>query len=185
MTTKKPCINFPSVSYSGKEQSPLRYGLSAEGYIVNSVMEGYDKNYWSVEVKNNKKVWVRKDDTFKITHEEPVIKSTEDFTNNNTSVIILNENNDIECQLDTIAETSNETIKKPTDYNVYLSYRLNILKEENAREIDGKSYFKQVIEEWKILKKNPVEVQKIIKDINKYNTAPEKTEKTVRKNKKK
>ena len=54
MTSKKPCINNPSFSYTGNEQSPLHFGLSAEGYPINSVMEGYDKKLWAVEIKNNK-----------------------------------------------------------------------------------------------------------------------------------
>ena len=59
MTTRKPCINVPSASYNGKEQSPLHFGLSAEGYELNTIMEGYDHMMWIVKIKNNKKVWVR------------------------------------------------------------------------------------------------------------------------------
>ena len=76
MTSKKTCINYPSCTYTGKEQSPLRFGLSAEGYAVNSVLEGYDKHLWAVEIKNNKKVWIRKDDNFKITPEEPIMHAS-------------------------------------------------------------------------------------------------------------
>jgi hypothetical protein len=59
----------------GTELSPLHYGLSAEGYDINSIMEGYDKELWIVDVKNNKKVWVKNENLSRITHEEPVIKN--------------------------------------------------------------------------------------------------------------
>jgi hypothetical protein len=49
--------------------------LSAEGYDINSIMEGYDKELWIVDVKNNKKIWTKNDQLSRITHEEPVIKN--------------------------------------------------------------------------------------------------------------
>ena len=38
-------------------------------------MEGYDKELWIVDVKNNKKVWVKNENLSRITHEEPVINN--------------------------------------------------------------------------------------------------------------
>jgi len=70
---KKVCINSSKNYYTGTEQSPLHYGLSAEGYDINSIMEGYDQELWIVDVKNNKKVWVKNENLSRITHEEPVI----------------------------------------------------------------------------------------------------------------
>ena len=72
---KKVCINSAKNYYMGTELSPLHYGLSAEGYDINSIMEGYDKELWIVDVKNNKKVWVKNENLSRITHEEPVIKN--------------------------------------------------------------------------------------------------------------
>lgn len=72
---KKVCINSSKNYYTGTEQSPLHYGLSAEGYDINSIMEGYDKELWIVDVKNNKKIWTKNDQLSRITHEEPVIKN--------------------------------------------------------------------------------------------------------------
>lgn len=183
MTSKKKCINSPSFTYTGKEQSPLRYGLSAEGYDVNSVLEGYDKKPWYVEVKNNKKVWVRREETYKITHEEPVIKSIDDFTTNATvpSLNVINHNKEVVLRLDTIKEPEN--IKKTTDYNIYLSYRLKQLKETSNE--DGKSYFKQAIEEWKTLKSNPEELQKILNEARKSTDSEKEIPKTVKRNNKK
>jgi len=53
---KKVCLNCSTSYYTGKEQSPLHFGLSAEGYEINSIMEGFDKDLWIVEVRNGKKV---------------------------------------------------------------------------------------------------------------------------------
>ena len=75
---KKVCLNSPSSYYTGREQSPLHYGLSAEGYEVNAIMEGYDKELWIVEVRNNKKVWTKKEYINKMTYECPLIKEVAD-----------------------------------------------------------------------------------------------------------
>jgi hypothetical protein len=72
---KKVCINSSKNYFMGTELSPLHYGLSAEGYDINSIMEGYDKELWIVDVKNNKKVWVKNENLSRITHEEPVINN--------------------------------------------------------------------------------------------------------------
>ena len=137
MTTKKKCINFPTQFYKGTEQSPLRYGLSAEGYDINSVMEGYDKQSWVVEIKNNKKVWIRKDSILKITPEEPVI-------NNNVCEPKLPE---------TVVEVKPKPINKPTDYNIFVKYRLKEL---------GKGNFDNVRAEWQEIKKNPEKLKEVL-----------------------
>jgi len=134
MSTMKPCINFPKNTYSGKEQSPLRYGLSAEGYDINSAMEGYDKQVWVVEIKNNKKVWNKKDSILRITPEEPVISSDNEIVKNNE-----------------IVEKTNKP--KPTDYNIFVKYRLNNFKDVK---------FDFVRNEWQELKKKPVELKDIM-----------------------
>ena len=78
MSGKKVCINSQSSYYTGKEQSPLHFGLSAEGYEVNSIMEGFDKELWVVDVRNNKKVWTKKDHINKMTYEIPLITELND-----------------------------------------------------------------------------------------------------------
>ena len=78
MSGKKVCINSQSSYYTGKEQSPLHFGLSAEGYEVNSIMEGFDKELWVVEVRNNKKVWTKKEHINKMTYEIPLITELND-----------------------------------------------------------------------------------------------------------
>jgi hypothetical protein len=70
MSGRKICLNCPSVYYTGREQSPLHFGLSAEGYEINSIMEGFDKELWIVEVRNNKKVWTKRDNINKMTYEK-------------------------------------------------------------------------------------------------------------------
>jgi hypothetical protein len=144
MTTKKTCINFPSHFYTGKEQSPLHYGLSAEGYDINSVMEGYDRQSWVVEIKNNKKVWIRKDSILKITPEEPVIT-------NNVCEVKLVDTEEI--------KPKTKSVNKPTDYNIFVKYRLNELKDLNK---NNKGNFDNVRAEWQELKKNPVKLKDIV-----------------------
>jgi hypothetical protein len=40
-------------------------------------MEGFDKELWVVDIKNNKKVWVKNDVIIRITHEDPIINNLE------------------------------------------------------------------------------------------------------------
>jgi len=127
----KTCINFPKNTYSGKEQSPLRYGLSAEGYDINSAMEGHDKQVWVVEIKNNKKVWNKKDSILRITPEEPLISTDTEIVKNNE-----------------IVEKTDKP--KPTDYNIFVKYRLNNFKDVK---------FDFVRNEWQELKKKPEELK--------------------------
>jgi hypothetical protein len=77
MSSKKVCINHSASYYTGKEQSPLHFGLSAEGYDINSIMEGFDKDLWIVEVRNSKKVWTKKEAINKMTYEVPLITESE------------------------------------------------------------------------------------------------------------
>lgn len=201
MSGRRNCINNSSFSYTGKEQSPLRFGLSAEGYPVNSILEGFDKNVWVVEIKNNRKIWVRKDDDFTITYELPLINKIEDYnktidveneiinnTTNDTKVIpkvaksiSKNDNNDTkkdicqnECCENNIIHNNAacsanavdvKIIKKPTNYNIFLSYRLKQLKEEykkDAKINKDKEIFKIVINEWNEYKTKPEELKIIL-----------------------
>lgn len=147
MSLKKPCINVPTATYSGKEQSPLRFGISAEGYDRYTTMEGFDKLVWMVDIKNNKKVWIRKITTEKVTHEEPIITSKDNLTEINNSQ-------------DTKDFNSN---KKITDYNIYLSYRLKQLKDENKDlGVQNKELFNKAMSEWKVIKNSPIELKDFI-----------------------
>lgn len=195
MSCRRNCINNSSFSYTGKEQSPLRFGLSAEGYPVNSILEGFDKNIWVVEIKNNRKIWVRKDDDFRITYEQPLINKLEDYNKTvdienisevsgvddnievkssvkNTKKSVKNvkktdiENvSDTENTLSTCDNIETKVVKKPTNYNIFLTYRLKMLKEEYKR--DGKNnkdkeIFKMVIKEWNDYKTRPAELKIIL-----------------------
>jgi hypothetical protein len=178
---KKQCSNYPKATYSGKEQSPLRFGLSAEGYPLNTILEGYDKLPWIVQNKNNRKVWIRHLVNERITHEDPVITEkdietvTEDIKQEQTEP-------DNSCVI-SIA------VKKTTDYNVFLSYRLKQLKKENKdmeTECDNKTLFNKVMDEWKLLKASPLELKSVIEKIKSEEVIllpkPKKT--TITKNKK-
>ena len=83
MSGKKVCVNCSTSYYTGREQSPLHFGLSAEGYDINSIMEGFDKELWIVDIKNNKKVWTKKEHINKMTYEKPLIT---ELTQNNCDV---------------------------------------------------------------------------------------------------
>tara|TARA_B100000795_G_scaffold270051_2_gene262245 strand:- start:1159 stop:1623 length:465 start_codon:yes stop_codon:yes gene_type:complete len=130
--------------YTGKENSPLHFGLSAEGYDINSAMEGYDKNIWIVELKNTKKVWIRKDSIVKITKEEPLINEVEN-TNN-----IYKE----------------KSLCLPTDYNIYIKYRLYFIKNDLSN--DNKGDFNSVRAEWQDLKKDQIKMKDIMVEARKW-----------------
>jgi len=144
---KSACINCPKMFYTGKEQSPLHFGLSAEGYDTNSSMEGYDKNLWVVEIKNNKKVWIRKDSIIKITKEEPLINDVDEIPSNN--------------------EIKEKNANSPTDYNIYIKYRLFILKSQSNNKTN-KSNFDLVRSEWQELKKDSKKQKDVMVEAKKW-----------------
>ena len=144
---KKACINCPKMFYKGTEQSPLHFGLSAEGYDTNSSMEGYDKNLWVVEIKNNKKVWIRKDSIIRITKEEPLINDVDESPSNN--------------------EIKEKNANSPTDYNIYIKYRLFILKSQSNNKTN-QSNFDLVRLEWQELKKDSKKQKDVMVEAKKW-----------------
>ena len=198
MASRKPCINNPAFTYNGTEQSPLRFGLTAEAYPINAVLEGFDKRLWAVEVKNNRKVWVRKEESFKMTsvsREEPVIN---DEAATEESSLRHSYNSHHSQQTQEISEqpiqpllqqqalqmavpkTIQKEQKKTTDYNIFLSYRLKQLKQlpntqqnEPSEGKECKTNFAKALEEWKIIKNKPEELKKILEEAHKSEESAE------------
>lgn len=206
MSSKKVCINHSASYYTGKEQSPLHFGLSAEGYDINSIMEGFDKDLWIVEVRNSKKVWTKKESINKMTYEVPLITesevasvasltsdtsapskaNTEDAVNaanaaNAANVASIEDT--VSIASDTIelpdpteasaelpelpdpTDTTKSKVKisktvKPTDYTLFISYRIQQLK---AVSTDNKKNYDTAREEWKEYKKKPDELKEIMR----------------------
>jgi hypothetical protein len=171
---KLPCSNISTESYTGKEQSPKRFGLSAEGFEVNHEKEGFDGKIWVVQYKNNRKVWVRKNIISIVTHEEPLINddnttATEPVIENpiiNSSVIINNEITE-EPKEEELNEEPKNTDKKKTDYNIFVKYYLDKLKKEDTNKTPNKVLFQQTTQEWARLKKNPNELKLIMGQLKK------------------
>lgn len=165
-SNKSPCINISTESYTGKEQSPKRFGLSAEGFDINYEKEGYDKQIWCVQLKNNRKVWVRKTNISKITHEEPIITSLPALNDNNDNIDENTENNDnIDSKKDIKEVKTDKIEKKKTDYNLFIKYYLDKLKAENKDKTPAKVLFQSATQEWNRLKKCPDELKKIMETI--------------------
>jgi len=191
MSCKKVCINSTSSYYTGKEQSPLHFGLSAEGYEINSIIEGFDKELWIVEVRNNKKVWTKKEHINKITYEIPLIN---DLNNIKESDIVsdtyaiplvvdasgvapvitssIQDNTDIPqnnlcaSQLsDNNSKVKISKIIKPTDYTLFITYRINQLKNVSN---DNKKNYDNAREEWKEYKKTPDKLKAIMVEANNF-----------------
>ena len=144
MSGKKICINCSTSYYTGKEQSPLHFGLSAEGYDINSIMEGFDKELWIVDVKNNKKVWTKKEHINKMTYEKPLITETTqnncDGNDGNTQTIAHNDNandnaNDVANAASNAASNANAN-DADTTHQVPLSNTAST--EESAMNKGGK-----------------------------------------------
>jgi|DEB0MinimDraft_4_1074332.scaffolds.fasta_scaffold05017_5 hypothetical protein len=155
MSSRKPCINVSYMTYSGKEQSPLHFGLSAEGFDLNFRKQGYDQLIWKVQMKNNKKVWVR---------------TTEDDIEDEQSEKEQDkrQSSDIEIK----PETSKTGVKKLTNYNLFLTYRLYELKKqytEEKKNIVNKEIFALVVQEWKSLDKKSKEFEEIMKAAEEHN----------------
>jgi hypothetical protein len=184
MSGKKVCINSNSSYYTGKEQSPLHFGLSAEGYDINAIMEGYDKELWIVEVRNNKKVWTKKDHINKMTYEKPLISELTDVSTNNnennnvdilntpdnTSIINSSANDPIAISIsnpnneDKNKDKASKTIK-PTDYTLFITYRIHQMKDISN---DNKKNYDCARHEWKEYKNKPNELKTIMIEANNF-----------------
>ena len=183
MSGKKVCINNNSSYYTGKEQSPLHFGLSAEGYDINAIMEGYDKELWIVEVRNNKKVWTKKDHINKMTYEKPLISELTEVSinsneNNNVDILKTQDNSLINSSTNdpiaiSISNPNNENKNKdkasktikPTDYTLFITYRIHQMKNisnDNKKNYDCARY------EWKEYKNKPNELKTIMIEANNF-----------------
>ncbi len=158
----KACINISTESYSGKESSPKGLGYSAVTYPIGQEMIGVDKQVWSVQMKNGKKVWFRKSGMPVLTHEEPII------TNSNEEPDIPQQQTPIEIKTDIQEQVIEEVIEKKTvktDYSIFYSYYSNKLKTENIEKgikKEPKDIRDETIEEWNKLKKNKKELQELL-----------------------
>jgi hypothetical protein len=197
MSGRKVCLNCPTSYYTGKEQSPLHFGLSAEGYEINSIMEGFDKDLWIVEVRNNKKVWTKKENINKMTYEIPVINETNNASQHSLPVIPEpsppteqpSQDNDADATdnatasattsattATTASATTTDTSKskekvsktiKPTDYTLFITYRIHQMKGVSG---DNKKNYDTAREEWKEYKKKPDELRVIMVEANNYHS---------------
>lgn len=215
--SRKQCINVPTATYSGKEMSPLRYGISAEEFDTGTVKTGHDGLNWIVKMKNNRKVWVRiYIPCNKMVHEIHKINKTsisDDITDKNktnnddkasndsnasNASNVSNASNasnaskdsdetdnkktldddEIDEEQPMIKEIKKETKndknsknvaktgeKKLTNYNIFLAYRLNKLKEEYSKTSENKTkkeIFAEVLSEWKNIDKSSQEFKDIM-----------------------
>lgn len=194
MSGRKVCLNCPTSYYTGKEQSPLHFGLSAEGYEINSIMEGFDKDLWIVEIRNNKKVWTKKEHINKMTYEIPLINETNNVPKAAEPVIPESSQPSPPSQVIDADTTDNakaakaavstvpaiapaiavDTSKnkekvsktiKPTDYTLFITYRIHQMKGVSS---DNKKNYDTAREEWKEYKKKPDELRLIMVEANNF-----------------
>ena len=193
MSGKKVCINCSTSYYTGREQSPLHFGLSAEGYDINSIMEGFDKELWIVDIKNNKKVWTKKEHINKMTYEKPLITEltqnncdvnddgntqgiTNDAANDTTNATndVANADTTLQVPLSNTASTEESAMNKggkpsktikPTDYTLFITYRISQMK---LLSNDNKKNYDCAREEWKEYKKKPDELKAIMVEANNF-----------------
>lgn len=164
LSNNNTCINISTESYNGKEQSPKGLGFSAVAYDIGYEKMGQDGELWSVQIKNNKKVWFRKNGMPIVTHEEPLI------TYNNTNDIEINPiiiNESISLSNSKNQEEIPKEIKK-TDYTIFYSYYTNKIKSEylkNGIKKENKIIKEETIAEWNKLKKNKKELEILMNSI--------------------
>lgn len=142
--------------YSGKESSPLGLGIAAEPLALGIIQEGRDKTNWIVTLKNGVKVWSRitrlseinnnteenatnpKDEAIsvkkksatavprkKASKKDDNTKGDDNIQDNALSRLENKENQE---------DTKNEKVvtkRKPTNYNIYMKYKLKQLAKEN------------------------------------------------------
>lgn len=199
MNSRKQCINIPTATYSGKEMSPLRYGISAEEFDMGVVKVGHDGLNWIVKTKNTRKVWVRVYIPDKMVHEihskkneidyEQKTQNNQIFEDTKQSDNIHEENIDeiidedepiikAKQKDDNVEENKKKSVqgeKKQSNYNIFLKYRLNKLKEQynssdddNDKNKSKKEIFNEVLAEWKKIDKKSQEFKDMMIEAEKY-----------------
>ena len=173
MTARKSCVNVATATYSGREMSPLHDGISAEGYDIDTIMEGFDKAMWIVRIKNNRKVWIRNVVKTKMIHEAHLIKDEydtdvitplpeeDDDISNKSDLKEKDKIDKIEIK-DSNSKIKDNKVKKPTKYNLFLPYKLHILKEKYGKTKTSKEVYNEVVSEWKSIDKTSQEFNDII-----------------------
>jgi hypothetical protein len=178
-SNKIPCSNVSTESYTGKEQSPKRFGLSAEGFDINFEKEGFDNQIWSVQIKNSRKVWAKKCNISKITHEIPLLtpnhsntlvdikddKNNNDIKPDDIDDDAKTEDDDKEVKESSSIKKDDKIEKKKTDYNIFIKFYLDKLKSENKDNTSNGELFKATTDEWRRLKKNPDELKILMESI--------------------
>lgn len=184
MTSRKPCINVTTTTYSGKELSPLHFGLSAEGYELDTIMEGYDKLLWITKMKNNRKVWVRYSTPNRMVHEQRANEDYDTSKNDEQENMKPDDKYDQKESEDTpnipiaVCMPTEKDVMKPvveekklTAYNMFLTYRLQELKKHyttaNVKK-SNKEIFNEVVKQWKALDKKSEEYASIMKEAEDY-----------------
>jgi len=155
------CFNISTETFNGKEQSPKGLGYSAVAYNIGYEMNGKDGLVWSVQMKNNKKVWFRKNGMLIVTHEEPLITEIIEIKPVSTSQEIKEE---------ILEEKEIPKEVKKTDYNIFYKYYTNKLKEEykkNGIKKENNIIKNETIAEWNRLKKNKKELDLLMISIKK------------------
>jgi hypothetical protein len=171
MISRKQCINIPTATYSGKEMSPLRFGISAEEFDVGTVQEGHDGLNWIVKIKNNRKVWVRicvpcdkmVHEIHKIEKNEEEIAQDKANTTDTADIEVIDE----EQPIIKTQEKPKIVEKKLTNYNIFLAYRLDKLKKTYSVSGDkktNKEIFTEVLSEWKNIDKTSSEFDDIMNE---------------------
>lgn len=157
LSTKKNCSNHPRYKYSGKESSPLGLGLAAEPFVYGTILEGRDKTNWIVAQKNGVKVWSRITRLSELREHEsekenignellkeeapkkkpsvsrkkaapPQLKKEEEITDTEVS-----QGRDAVAAIDTTTDAAKSpTKRKPTNYNIYMKYKLKQLVREET-----------------------------------------------------
>lgn len=155
MSIRKPCVNVPTATYSGREMSPLHNGISAEGFEIDTIMEGFDKVMWIVKTKNNRKVWVRNTIKTKMVHEDQPIKEEGD-SDEIINTVEKDDKKDIppksvkkEPKGKETGTEEDKNTKKRTQYNIFMSYKLHVLKQHYGKSKSNKEIYAEVVAEWK------------------------------------
>ena len=155
---KKQCINHPKYMYSGKESSPLGIGIAAEPLVLGTIQEGRDNTKWIVTLKNGIKVWSRITRLSDLTNKEnnldeieaspakkkPVVSrkkivkkddtthKADNITDNAYTQTQNNENTNVAENNTDVAKELPAGKRKPTNYNIYMKYKLKQLSKEDS-----------------------------------------------------
>lgn len=153
---KYECHNDSRYLYSGKESSPLGLGFAPDPYVLGHIMEGRDKTKWVVTSKNSIKVWSR---ITQLSDTKETQETVAKVVPRKKTTKTLQETKPSDTLPEPPSPSPSPPKRKPTNYNIYMKYKLKQLAKEETH-LKPNERIARAVAIWKAL--TPAEMKDVM-----------------------